>query len=369
MATRKQTARSLGDPDDEAEIETIEPSPADELQAALSELGEAGSGGRVKIERVRPDKRTEYVTRMDASVFSLEALQEQHGGGEYRITILDGAGKYRGSRTVIVAPPANAKPAAAAPSSEVAQLAEAIKKQGDLLLEFIVRGSAAPAQQPLDRKAFLDELLIYKQLFDGGNKSGGGGMGADQVLAILKTGMDIAKDGSGGSETNWADILKAGIEQVGPSLANALDAAAASAKAQPATAAPGRALPASATKPAIAAPASSNPAGGNVEKFDLKKWVSFLIEKAEKGADPELYADLVLDNIPEAQAPEIFAQLEGKTAEQVVVMLARFDERVNAHVEWFRDLGQAVLGALADDGDAIPGSDADGGNGNAGNDS
>ena len=74
----------------------------DDLMRVMAELGESG-GGSVKVERLREGRRPEYVDEFDVSGFSLKLLRDQHGGGEYRITVKNSNKQYAGSQTVAIA--------------------------------------------------------------------------------------------------------------------------------------------------------------------------------------------------------------------------------------------------------------------------
>lgn len=92
--------------------------------------------------------------------------------------------------------------------------------------------------------------------------------------------------------------------------------------------------------------------------MDMKSAVAFLIEKAAAGADPGLYADLVLDNVPGFVLKNL---LTGDAVEK----LAAVDPRVKSHAEWFRDLQGMLSEAISSDAPGT-GSESPAGNGDAG---
>ena len=94
----------------------------------------------------------------------------------------------------------------------------------------------------------------------------------------------------------------------------------------------------------------------------LLQYLDFLVKKAASGSNPDLYAELVLDNMPEALVRQFLADGDP------VAKLARFDKRVSLHEQWFRDLGKAVTEALNAD-DAGAGSSPTAADGDAGGNS
>ena len=88
----------------------------------------------------------------------------------------------------------------------------------------------------------------------------------------------------------------------------------------------------------------------------MKQYVAFLVDRAVEGSDPMLYADLILDVVPEA----IIRPMLGDG--DPVAKLTLIDPRVPQHAQWFRELGAALLEALNSDA-AEPGSATPAGDG------
>ena len=76
----------------------------------------------------------------------------------------------------------------------------------------------------------------------------------------------------------------------------------------------------------------------------IKKYVGMLVERAERGSDPDLYADFVLDNVPENVIKEHLAN------ENIIEELSKIDPRVAQHAEWFNSLRDSLVSALTEDG-------------------
>lgn len=76
----------------------------------------------------------------------------------------------------------------------------------------------------------------------------------------------------------------------------------------------------------------------------LRSQTEFLLVKAARNADADLYADLLLDNIPDGVAPEILHEFLAR--EDWWAMLQHFDARVSNYPGWFSQLRDSLLAAL-----------------------
>jgi hypothetical protein len=163
----------------------------------------------------------------------------------------------------------------------------------------------------------------------------GQSMSPDKVMELVMKGMELAKETGGGGGDDWTGVAAKAIDVLGEPLAMLMQTSAIAPAAAPAavSTATVQRQPVTVVKPMM------NPM--------VKQYVSFLVGKAAKGADPDLYADLVLDNVPETLVRQFMDDPDP------VAKLAVFDARVAQHAEWFRDLGQACMEALNAD---APGS-------------
>lgn len=335
-------------------------SPEDDLARALAEIGASG-GGRVKAERVNPERKAlEYVDDFDAATFSLKELQRMYGGGEYRLTVRDSHGRYVRSGRVVIAQPLQPREA----HDPLQKVTEAIAEQSKQLQTFIAafmlqqRATPAPAASADEvRRQIIQDLQMMRELLG----APGAGLEVSKVLEVLQLGIEMGRKAEGGGD-DWVALAARALDSLGEPLRNLLAQIAAArangAAASPAppgapAARPGLELPAApAVPPAAPAPASGvqQPKGnGAMFGFDVlggfkPKAIEFLIGKARAGADPTLYADVILDNVPDMALPLLEQLVRG----DVVENLAQFDPRVKDFAEWFRALGEAVASGLAE---------------------
>lgn len=352
MAKRKEPMPAVVDDDDDDGRGHEGGQELDELSQVLSELDSSGAA-IIKVERMREGKRPEYVGDMSPSSFTLAQLQERFGGGEYALTVFDSARRYVKRTTVAIAAPLKPPAPAAIESSGLEKiartLAEQMQAQSQLLQALLLQGRTAPvADAATMRKQLLEEMQLMKGIMGSGQV-----LSPDKVLELVMKGMEIAKETGGGGDAGWTGIAEKAIDVLGEPLAQLMSSSAMTPAAG--AAAPG--VPGGNAPP----PIQHQPGVSPMVNPMVKQYVSFLVRKAVAGADPTLYADLVLDNVPEAMVREFLADPDP------VTKLAQFDARVARHAEWFRDLGQACLEALNADA-AESGSGPSTADGDAGGD-
>lgn len=328
----------------------------DELSMALGEMEDAG-GAIVRVERLREGKRPQFAGELSAAGFSLPLLQERFGGGDYALTLLDRLRRYRKRSTVSVDAPLVSPVKADAPLSGLEKLTQAVmasmKHQQEMVALLMSRGqaTAAPIIDPqVMRTQLLQDLSLMKQIVGGGQ-----GVGPDKLIEVLKAGMDIARDAAAGGEGDVMSVISKAVDVLGQPLADMMRANTATPAAQPVGSMVMPALPiAGEVSPAAKQQAKQQRGGG----MNVQQALKFLVAKAGAGADPGLYADLILDNVDPAV-------LERLLSGDVVASLSQFDARVSAHAQWFRDLGAMLSEALrADDvgtGSESPAADGDAG--------
>lgn len=196
----------------------------------------------------------------------------------------------------------------------------------------------------------------------------------DTALKLFDKFTDLAP--KAGGEIGWADVLKEVVRTVGPGVAPALAQIAAM---RPPRAIPGQArLPAPVARPAApptlydgiepnreassapdaltgssetASPSgaeSQNPEGENMGLMQTLKMVPWLkgqlhmlIDRAVRDSDPKLYAEVVLDSIPEDISGDVLIDFLNKP--EWLQTLHQFDSRVGQHQKWFTELRAEIL--------------------------
>lgn len=322
--------------------------------AKLDEIGVDGSA-KYRVHRTSPSGFDGYIGTYTRDELSPDRIFEEWGGGRFRITVVDGKGAIRGNAILMVAgkpkhksEPASApQPVAQQGAGELAGVLSAIQAsnvaareaQGaqitllTTLLTSLINKEAPKQPPPPDPLAMLEKAAnILKPRGDSG---------ADAVKMLLQ-GMEIAnKFGGGGHEPGMADVFLEGFKTIKEAV-DKVPNAHRPRSAQRRIAAPPGAVPAA----EVAAPAPPAEPVTDAMRQDrwIKQQVEFLVVQASRQKDPELYAELFLDNLPAFLAEEEAQRRMSDEGE-----LRKMAEAVPAvmnYLPWFEKFREAVLGFI-----------------------
>ena len=270
--------------------------------------------------------------------FSFSQLQkyikDTYGGGEYRIHVRAN-GKLVVNRLLeIEAPTATEK--TLTPIGEASSILATVLERQEKMHQQMMQLMQAQNVQP-SRREMLDELLLYKQLFDNGGNSGGGNafqQMRDMMGFLSEMGVTINGQAQEKDEPGFGDLLEKFTPVITAAMSQPTNPQNMQRKHDPMFA----------------------------QKMMLKNGIGQLMRAAAKNSPREVYADLVLDQLPENTVKEFI------TAPDAFEKLIRLEPRAAHYRAWFLDLAEHVKAALGmpsqyadlygDDDDAI----------NAGND-
>lgn len=378
MATRKvstRAAQTIRTPaDDEVRAGDLLPgSEVDAEEDAIAELRGLGASDEYKftVSRISstPGKPAGYCATYGAGDLSLDAIRESFGGGKYRIRVTDAQGKYVNNRTVEIVelPKRDVATAVAAAAIQpdmqgIASLISALRPTappaGDssvaVLMPLLIammqnQSESLKAILSANRGPSITELLALVQ----SNKGEGGEGGA---VSMLLKGLELGKE-LGGGDTGMLDVAKEGLGVLSALIPQqtAQQAAPMLPRQQRPAMLPNHAgdsaTPATAQPAAVAA--AAQPAGvqnvGMMQKINwLKQQVNALLVQAQRGKSAELYAEVMLDNLPPFIKPgELLERLQQPDAVQ---QLALLDARVSQHEDWFEEFRQQAIDFLTGEG-------------------
>jgi hypothetical protein len=358
-----------GESGGELEISDATGAPRDEDADALQELYEldGGSGARFEVRRTSPAEFVGYVGTYSRDAFSLDTLQEQWGGGNFTIRVRGTGGNYVGSKTITLAGKAKHKaesvvnaqaaPVASGDGGQLAGVLSAIQKNNEAQMTMVmslltaVLSKPAPVAPPAPDP--LAMIAALKGIMKPENSEGG-------AVKLLLQGIELGKGlGEAGGETNMMDLVAKGFDTIkeAASLAPAPVPAPVRAPVQR-LAAPVPNHPAPGMVPATE-PAGEPPMTDQMKQIQwLRQQAGMLVKLAEKKKDPELYAEVFLDNLP----PFVPAQLVYDTMSKpgAVAQLAMLNAAVGTHAEWFESFRAAVIDLLEGDEEDEPGAEESG---------
>lgn len=333
--------------DQEIELEGSEAADADVLRA-LAELDEDNDvEWSVSKMDGSPDQRG-FIEKITSSQLDRQRFRDLYGPGKYRVAGRKNGQFFTGSTRTIQISSVGYKaptPAAAAPVTQpltiesVQQLIAAQKAQGltpDKILPYL------PLLVPLGTKliermfapapTLADQLATLKHLQDLEPKERGLAGQLDEVAGIMVKLRDLSGDNGGGGGTTWLDLALRAIDALKEPLGTAAKVLLPAVGGRPllpsgasptSTAAPSS-TPAIARGPTSASPPASAPGPANgshspspapaessavpLSPLTFLTWFRAVLEetlipKARADANPELYAELVLDNLPEGVTP------------------------------------------------------------------
>jgi hypothetical protein len=320
---------------------------------ALTDI-EGGSEARWQVYRIPPlfDGKTEgFQDELTSSELSMVELQRRFGRGHYKIKGMKSNGDYL--KQVRVKIGADARGA----SSQKEVVVQNSSGDAVAILERINEREekAAERRRELMLAAIPAAIAALPAIFQA---MGGRRESPLEMMAALKTlqpnqpdmsGLigkliEVAagkSDGGGSSETNWMDLVKEGMAQLGPVLGAKLAGIPTMPPVIPSQAV---------ARPQLQSPTvQAQPAQPAQEDAMLKllNWsratLAMLTDKAAKMKDPSLYADVVMDDIPEGVDLAQFVQY--LNAPNWWEWLQNFYPAVTPYKEWFAQFREDLLGA------------------------
>jgi len=320
----------------------------DDVIAALeSELdGLSGSNGAyVNVYRLVQGKPDAYLIRLAPEDFSIESIKQQYGGGVYRIRAYR-RNELRQSRifrndiiNIADAPKEPEKPLAPPPPDVLPALIAALQDGFARLGAIIVEARPRESEEQM-----LNKMLVYKQLFSSAPTGPTSPpmtemLGAvKEVLALSNTMREYSGNGEGGGPDGMSVLMKA-MDTFGKPLVEGVMAAQqaqAQAQAQAMPPAPGPVLPA----PAPQAQHSVQKSEADMMKTVVRMYLGELVNAAAGKGDVNLYADVILDRVPDATLDELV--MPADWFERMV----RIQPAVAQHREWFTQLRGIVYEVL-----------------------
>lgn len=220
-------------------------------------------------------------------------------------------------------------------------------------------GALAAAMRPAPGPDALQMIAALKQLAPEPAPAGKDPM----ATAITLFELLADKAGNNGARADWLDVVKEGVKVLGPSVGGAIEAtinqarenaqaqqtAAQNGQAQPNGALPSAALPAPAGMPSAGQLQHAAGEAGMLDLLPHLAWLKAQLAKlagaAARARDPELYAAMFLEELPQGLTPDRVAQL--LTRPDWLAQLARFEPAItDATAPWWGQLRESLLGMI-----------------------
>lgn len=188
------------------------------------------------------------------------------------------------------------------------------------------------------------EMLMLKELF-GSNQPAGPQATIDQVTQMLMKGIELAgKAGTGGETNIWIELARELKEPLGKGL-DALQMALAGRQQTPQPVAVPPPI-GHVTTPTQEQPANEGASMNMAVLTQLRAVLPLLINGAAKNSDPQMYVDLILDQIPESLYPSLRDWL---IRPDCLDMLAKLEPGIRYQQEWWTSLRSVFIEALTEE--------------------
>lgn len=314
------------------------------IERVLAELG-GDADASINIYAIRPGARSgEFVDSFPADHFAGEAsflkrIRDEFGPGEYRIQLRDGT-KFLVNRLVRIAPARERPRGGELDAAGVVAALSSVLESHTKRTEDLVR-SALAARAPDSEDQILARLKAMREVFGpiGGAPARSG---ADSIEVFLR-GLTLGRSLEPTNGADTSDVLLETVRTLGPALVRAVEQGnkrIAGPKARGAASPGARVAPDDA--PASARANRGTP-GEDAVSPGVRKLLEQLVEAAARDADPDLYAELTLDQVGADAVQKLFA------AGDPVILLGNLEPRVLEHREWFAALQASLQAMLADE--------------------
>ena len=330
-------------------VDDTEEQTLDALEGLISEFTGAADIV-VNVYRQGEGKNISFLFRTSPDEMSggeiMERCRDNYGTGDYRIHIRQGP-RIVHNRGFSVEAKKEPDPALQQQTT-TADIVSLITAQNQNMQQMFLATMTAMAEAMKGREpppppdpvamqnSIVQSLVALKQLAVGEEPK------QKDPVELLIQGVTLANEmRPSDGETNANDLVLAGLKAFAPTITEATRAGIAN-QAQPGQPQPGQPLPGQPADPQ-AAEAAEREKALNLKKVMMKQQLGWLVKQAAQGKHPELYAELLLDQVGER---EVLAFIERDDALQ---QLANIEPDVQYHVPWFEALRQCILELTRDD--------------------
>lgn len=321
--------------------------PVDSLSEMLASL-QGATSSRITVYRVVKNQPQSYVFETDPAGFSLDDLRDKYNGGEFRLYVSKDGRLFKNMRVVVEPKQMPHHVEHMAPANGMADVLAVMRDgfaaQATALREALAASRPAPSPfSNMDIPAIITSIAGAVTALRPAIAPAAPVESTSKAIDMFMQGLALARELREDAAPNdnsiggmLRDVLKS------PIVAAAVQSAAQTpAHPQPARLPnPAAATPQPATvshaKPAVPQPTQAP------EQQLLSYYLGMLVGKAKVGSDPSLYAELVLDNLPDEQLSPMLAR-----GDALIDDLVQLHPPVGEHREWFVALLKEINELLA----------------------
>lgn len=291
----------------------------DKAEALADALKDADDGYLTVHKSSGGNLPEEFVTRIPADKFDIGQIQDylatHYGGGDYRVRLYIGK-KIRANKLISIATPIDKSANSATPAGEAAGILSVVLNRLESQQKQMMMLMQQSQTQATSRTEFFQELILMKQIFgnDGGNKST-----INELLGTIEALKTLGIQVGNQPEKEESDGFGTLLEKMAP-----LVEAAVSHPRQPTDEQKVNQM-------------------NMMQSAILKAKIEPFIKAAIKNSDPAIYADMLCDQMDEAQIKGYLL------APDSMDKLMTVDKRLPALRPWFELLVEHVKACLGMD--------------------
>lgn len=309
---------------------------------------ESGSGsGMLGIYRALPNKKEQFVCKMDASEFDPEIIKGRFGGGDFIIKAYNERSKIalkqhlsiEGEPIIVSAKP-DYEPAPRVQNAPAFDMREFAMMMADNNRQLLTSLASIMQPQSNGRAEMLQEMLTMKELFSSGQQQGG--------IEMIMKGIELARSVEPRTgEATGMDVLLESIKSLGPAIGAVVKQT--NRPPQP------RVIKQPQHSDDMVSLPSTNAAlpvqkTENEENMIFNYYVGMLVKFAKENRDPILYADLIADNVPDEKICELLNRTD------VLEYLESINPGVADVRPWFENVLNELRGIMGLTDSSIPNS-------------
>lgn len=354
-ATRIPVSHAKIEPETEVEAdgETTDPdtpavsAPVDALSELMTSL-QGSSSARINVYRIVKNQPPSYVFECSPESFSLDELRDKYNGGEFRLYVMKDGRLWKNTRVIVE--PRQIISAGHDPSPPtqlfdmMALIRDGFSAQTAAMREIATGRVGAPSMfSGMDLPAVITAAAaaITALRPPPAPPPAAPPDTTSQALDMFMRGMEIAM--------NVRDNASPVDNSIGGMLRDVLKSpiVAAAVQAQMAPQPPAQPNPRQQPAPALSPPVQPQVSHAKTDSPPpapdamLSYYISFLAQKAAAGADPELYAEMVLDNLTDDQLNPMLAR-----GDLLIDDFIALHASVANHRDWFLALIKCVRTAM-----------------------
>lgn len=322
--------------------------PEDDIGTFVRNVG--GDAASVKVYRIEGSRMRVVASDVPPAMCTEGWLQLEHGEGTYQVRLVDSQGNYIKSKQIYVGPPGISQQLEIArkraelkkisngevmPSSngnnelQLQLLREELNSQRQIMVE-LIRALAVKNESAQPSATSVSELAQVLQL---GREMSNPASQLGEIINVFKQGLEIGASGGVPEKPMWMTV----VEEIG--------------KVLPAIVKP--AVKPSDIPAASAAEQIPVQAGEDMSKVLLRQGIAYLKGRAERGTDPGLWVDVIVQNLDEPQWKPFVALLE-KPYEEI----ASIDPDLSRppYQQFFRAIYDGVKQALSETNNEVQSS-------------